>query len=51
MRLPLLGGVARLQTDYRYARRQDEPESVFLVPGSGIDATGDCVFPIILEPI
>src|SRR5580658_7094106 len=49
--LPLMGGVAQLQIDYRYARRQDEPESVFLMLRSSIDATGNCVFPIIPEPV
>src|SRR5260370_28717282 len=34
-----------------YSGRQDEPESVFLMLRSGIDATGDCVFPIILDPV
>jgi hypothetical protein len=49
--LPLMGGAAQLQIDYRYSWRQDEPESVFLMLRSGIDATGSCVIPIILEPV
>src|SRR5580704_7174437 len=49
--LPLIAGVARLQMGYRYSGRQDEPESVFLMLRSGIDATGNCVFSIILEPV
>src|SRR6202030_1211484 len=49
--LALIGGVAQLQIGYPYSWRQDEPESVFLMLRSGIDATGDCVFPIILEPV
>src|SRR6201984_1497764 len=39
--LPLIGGVAQLQIDYRYSGRQEEPGSVFLMLGSGIDATGN----------
>src|ERR1700731_3638748 len=34
-----------------YGGRQDEPESVYLMLRSGIDATGDCVFANILEPV
>src|ERR1700751_1793225 len=49
--LPLIGGVAQLKIDYRYVGRQDEPESVFLMLRNGIDATGNCVFPVILEPV
>src|ERR1700740_3414223 len=49
--LPLIGGVAQLQINYRYSGRQDEPENVFLMLRSGIDASGDCVFAIILEPV
>src|ERR1700675_581066 len=49
--LPLSGGVAQLQIGYLYSGRQYEPESVFRMPRSGIDATGHCVFPIILEPV
>src|SRR5580692_11663989 len=49
--LPLIGGVARLQIGYRYSGRQDEPESVFLMLRNGIDTTGKCVFPILLEPV
>src|SRR5690349_1513271 len=49
--LPVIGGVAQLQIDYRYSGRQDEPESVFLMLCSGIDAAGDCVFSIIVEPV
>src|SRR5260370_16641343 len=48
--LPLIGGVAQLQIGYRYSGRQDEPESVFLMPRSGIHAPGDSVFPILLTP-
>jgi hypothetical protein len=40
---PLIGGVAQLQIDYRYSGRQDEPESVFLMLRSDINATGNCV--------
>src|ERR1700683_1520302 len=47
---PLIGGVAQLQIGYRYSGRQDEPESVFLMLLSGIDASGNCVFPSTLEP-
>jgi hypothetical protein len=46
-----IAGVAKLKKDYRYSGRQDEPESVFFMLHSGIDATGNCVFPIILEPV
>src|SRR5579859_3320700 len=49
--LPLVGGVAQLQIDYRYSGRQDEQESVLPMLRSGIDAAGNCVFPIIVEPI
>src|ERR1700740_2515551 len=49
--LLLIGGVAQLQIGYRCAGRQDEPESVFPMLRSGIDATGNCVFSIILEPV
>ena len=49
--LPRIGGVAQPQTGYRYSGRQDEPESVFLMLRSGIDATRNCVFPIILESV
>src|SRR5690349_4720167 len=49
--LPLIGGVAQLQIDYQYSGRQREPKSVFLMLRSGMDATGNCVFPIILEPV
>src|SRR4029077_13859950 len=38
--LPLIGGVAQPQMGYRYSGRQDEPESVFLMLHSDIDATG-----------
>src|SRR5580658_5138480 len=44
-------GVAQLLTVYRYLGRQDESESVFLMLRSGVDAPGNCVFPIILEPV
>src|SRR6202007_1435474 len=47
--LPLIRGVAQLQIGY--SGRQDEPESVFIMLHSGIDATGNCVFPIIPEPV
>src|SRR3984957_6385098 len=49
--LPLNGGVAQLKINYRYSGSQNEPESVFLMLRSRIDATGTCVFPIILEPV
>src|ERR1700732_3722947 len=49
--LPLIGGVAQLQIGYRYSGRQNEPESVFLMLRSGIDATSNYIFPIIPEPI
>jgi hypothetical protein len=49
--LPLIRGVAQLQIGFRDSGRQDEPKSVFLMLRSGIDATGNCVFPIILEPV
>src|ERR1700730_877415 len=39
--LPLIGGVAQLQIGYRYSGRQDEPESIFLMLRSAIDATGN----------
>src|ERR1700691_5563495 len=38
--LPLIGGVAELQVDYRYSGRQDEPESVFLMLRSGMLLSG-----------
>jgi len=34
-----------------YSGRQDEPESVFFIVHGGIDATGNCVFPIIREQV
>jgi hypothetical protein len=49
--VPLIGGVAQPQIGYRYQGGQDEPESVFLMLRSGIDATGNCVSAIILEPV
>ena len=36
---------------FRYSGRQNEPESVFPMLRSGIDAAGNCVFPIILERV
>src|ERR1700719_162878 len=49
--LPPIGGVSQLHIGYRYSGRQDEPESGFLMLRSGIGATGNYVFPIILEPV
>src|SRR5271155_2434731 len=47
--LPLIGGIAQLRIAFRYSGRRDDPESLFLMLRSGIDATANCVFPIILE--
>jgi hypothetical protein len=49
--LPLIGGVAQLQIVIGTQGGEDEPESVFLMLRSGIDVTGNCVFPILLEPV
>jgi hypothetical protein len=51
LELPLIGGFAQLQKGHRYSGRQDDPESVFLMLRSDIHASGNCVFPIILEPV
>jgi hypothetical protein len=49
--LAAIGGVANCKLGYWYSGRQDESEGVFLMLRSGIDAAGNCVFPIILEPV
>src|SRR5271170_800642 len=49
--LPRIDGVAQLRIVFRHSGRRDDPESLFLMLRSGIDATANCIFPIILEPV
>src|SRR5579864_5882332 len=47
----MIGGFAQLQIGYTDPGRQDDPESLFLMVRSDIHALGNCVFPILPEPV